>query len=429
MRSKRGFILVFALVIIMLVILSLAALFVISYNDLVMSNTIIRGMRAYYIAEAGLAQRFMDMRSQDPPVGGTLGPTPFALVGGDSGTYSTTVTPVAVGTLSTYRVDSVGLYKNISRQVSITVTQRSYSSFAYLTNLEGQLFWWGQENVWFTSRDRLTGPLHSNDQFNIFGDPIFEGPVSSVSNSINYYHGGPPDDNPEFRGSLTLGALGIQMPSTANMLTPISTSVQSAYSYGGRTDITFLADGTMNVYNVGKYGSNITNVALPANGLIYVSGGNANVQGTVNGSVTIGCANDINIVGNILYNTDPRDDSTSSDMLGLVASNSVVISASAPNDLEVDAYIVAINSSFKVADSVIDNYIVKEDLVLYGGITQSTRGAMGTFYTGSGDKASGYTKDYEYDPRLLSASPVSFPAAKDADGRILYRKVTWSETT
>jgi len=427
MRKQKGFILVFALVIIALVILSLAALFLISYNDLAAANTITRGMRAYYIAEAGLAKRFMDLRAENPVITGTLPEAGFTLSGTDSGTYITTTTPVAGGTLETYRIETTGKYKNISRTVAITIMQRSYSSFAYLTNNESSMFWWWKKPVWFVTGDTLTGPLHTNDQLNIFGDPIFEGPVSSVNSSINYYHGGAPDDNPEFRDSLTLGALGIQMPSSANMLTPISTTVQSAYSYSGYTKVTFLSDGTMNVYNYAKYGAIIPNIPLPANGLIYVSSGSVDVSGTLKGSVTLGCNSDINIVGNIIYNSDPRTDTSSTDMLGLVAKSNVYISSTVPTqNLEIDAYIVAIDNSFKIDDFTYYN-LLKGTLTLYGGITQSNRGAVGTFNSSSGDRETGYTKDYEFDERLYSAAPVCFPVAKDANGRTLYRKVTWSE--
>ena len=62
MRGQKGFILVFALLIIMLVILVLATLFWISYNDLAIATTESMGMKAYYLAEAGIAQKFMEIR-------------------------------------------------------------------------------------------------------------------------------------------------------------------------------------------------------------------------------------------------------------------------------------------------------------------------------------------------------------------------------
>ena len=427
-NGEKGFILVFALVIIMLVVLSLTALFLVSYNDLAMSYTITRGMRAYYIAEAGLAKRFMDLRGEDPPRTGTSSAQNFKLVGGDSGSYVTRTTQIAGGSLATYRIDSVGRYRNVTRRVSLTVRQRSFSSFSYLTNVESQKFGWGTRLVWFKTGDRLTGPVYTNDQFNIYGDPLFEGPVSSASAALNHYHGGSSRDNPEFGTSLTLGVPAIQMPSAKNTMVPIINSVQSGYSYPGDTRITFLSNGTMNVYNYILYGPYIVNRPLPPNGVIYVFSGVANVSGTLSGKVTLGCNGNICIIGNILYNSDPRDNPESPDMLGLVAGGNVIISPGSPDDLEIDAYIVAVNGSFKVDDYVINNCVMKGTLNLCGGISQSNRGAMGAFYSMSGQKGSGYTKNYEYDARLLNTAPVCFPAARDVNNRILYRKIAWSES-
>lgn len=41
--------------------------------------------------------------------------------------------------------------------------------------------------------------------------------------------------------------------------------------------------------------------------------------------------------------------------------------------------------------------------VVYGGIIQRIRGAVGTF--GSGGIGSGYEEDYNYDPRLMDTPP------------------------
>ncbi len=429
-KKERGFILVFTLVIIVLVVLSLSALFFIAYNDLTMTTASSRGMRAYYIAEAGLARKFMDLKNGNT---GNLSNVSFTLIGSDSGTFSVTVTLVAGGALPTYRLDSTGTYKNVSRQVSISVKQVSFSKFAYFSNYESELFWFWRIPIWFVTGDQLSGPFHTNERINIYGDPVFEGPVSSVSSSINYYHQhttAPYEDNPEFRDSLTLGATGLQMPTTANTLT----SIQTAAAAGGRTltrasgsglhtsSVQFLSNGTLNFDN----GRDVTNYPMPANGAIYYSStSNLNVSGIVSGTMTLGAPGDIYITDNILYNSDPRTDPASNDMLGLVAQNNVYVHPSAPSNLEIDAYIVAISNSFEVYDYA---GAIKGDLSLYGGVTQANRGTVGTFNPVTGQKASGYTKDYEYDTRLENVAPAYFPVARDANGRLVYRKVSWSES-
>jgi len=148
------------------------------------------------------------------------------------------------------------------------------------------------------------------------------------------------------------------------------------------------------------------------------------VSGIVNGNVTVGATNNIFITNNVLYNNDPRTNPSSTDMLGLVAQNYVYVASSAPTNLEVDAYIVALNESFEVY-----NYdsALKGTLSLYGGVTQTVRGAVGTFNATTGDRVSGYVKNYQYDPRLEMTAPVCFPPARDANNRIVYLKVLWAE--
>jgi hypothetical protein len=111
-------------------------------------------------------------------------------------------------------------------------------------------------------------------------------------------------------------------------------------------------------------------------------------------------------------------------LLGLVAQNNVTVASSAPYNLEIDGYIVALNSSFTV-----ENYWsgLKGTLTVFGGITQERRGPVSTFDPSTNQKLSGYTKDYRYDERLENEAPLHFPPARDADNRIVYRKVKWSE--
>jgi hypothetical protein len=192
----------------------------------------------------------------------------------------------------------------------------------------------------------------------------------------------------------------------------------------GDSAIMLLPNGTMNVTNEAK-GWRDQNVPLPANGAVYVNNGYLDISGTLKGQLTVATNRSIYVVGNLLYSSNPRTDPLSGDLLGLVAQNNVYIGRDAPYNVEVDAYIVALNTSFGV-----ENYsgALKGTLTLYGGITQYRRGPVGTFNSTTGAKVSGYTKDYYYDGRLLNATPLYFPPAKDAEGRIAYIKMLYSES-
>ena len=438
MRTRNGFIVVFVLIMLLLIVLALMTLFVISYNDLATANTESKAMRAYYLAEAGIAKKFMQLRD-----GNTANITAesFALNGGaDNGQFTVTVSPNPPAPFPVYTLTSTGTYpatgsNKISRTVKLTLKQVSYSTFGYMSNSEDAYAW--ASPIWFVTGDILSGPVHSNDQFNISGNPIFNGPVSSTAATINYNHGGPPNDNPQFNDSLTLGAAGMQMPQSSTVINDITTAAQHTGQSGpgtngsfyttGDTRIALLSNGTMNVSKKNSHGAWLSPVNYPNPPMqsVYVNNGDVYISGIMKGQLTVGTSDTIYITDSILYNTDPITNPNSTDILSLVSQTNVYVSQDAPGpDVTIDAYIIAFNS-FGV-----DNYAgipVRGTLHLYGGITQTKRAGVGTFNSQTNQKVSGYTKDYKYDDRLVFMVPPYFPAMVDANGRIVYKKVIWSE--
>ena len=221
-----------------------------------------------------------------------------------------------------------------------------------------------------------------------------------------------------------------------------------------------LAENTVNKCMAGATGGT---VPLPDNGVVYVSDcgpsstttcngntdplanagesgfsgktyGDAIVQGTVSEPLTVGAENNIVIDGN-LCNVDTLNSSgqcktgttpatPSPDVLGLVANNDVEVnhpvdshgnnesncsatpgSGATTCDLSnpiIDAVSLTLNGSF-----LVNNYTSGSSLGtlnVYGTIDQDWRGPVGTFNSG-GSVASGYAKNYQYDPRLTYLSP------------------------
>lgn len=419
--GRGGFALIFALALLLLIILIASAFSLLAYNDLAMAGRETNSIRAYYAAEAGIAKKFIELRSGNL---NTLSEN-FS-VGAASGTYSVTVDLIQSGAFPTYRLTSTGSYKGAVRRIVFTARQASYTRYGYFSNDEDRLFWWGSQPIWFITGDILYGPFHTNDRLNIWGDPVFDGPVSSVSPAINYYHGGPPNDNPDFRESLSLGVNAISMPSQAAMIDSLRTQAQAAGGLylTGDSIVTLLPDGTMNVTNAARDWLD-ENMPVPSNGALFVNNGYVDVSGALNGRLTIGTSRSIYVTGNILYHDDPRINPSSGDLLGLVAQNNVYVDRDAPYDIEIDAYIVALNTSFGV-----ENYQsgLKGTLSLYGGITQYRRGPVGTFNGSTGERVSGYLKNYDYDTRLEAMAPPYFPPARDAAGLIIYIKTLYSES-
>ena len=191
--------------------------------------------------------------------------------------------------------------------------------------------------------------------------------------------------------------------------------------------------------------------------------GDAFVNGSLSGELTIGTANDVVVDGNITYadcnwttgqsgeagSFCPYNNTGANDTLGLIANNYVEVnqpilastsnsqnptllpSCSTPaaicnpspgtNGLTIDAAILALTESF-----VVNNYgdgSTQGLLNDYGSIQQYARGPVGTFNetcSGFGNTnctyamASGYEKHYTWDPLLDYLSPPSYLAPSTA---------------
>lgn len=159
--------------------------------------------------------------------------------------------------------------------------------------------------------------------------------------------------------------------------------------------------------------------------------GDVFVKGTVSGQVSLAAENYVYVTGNITY----KDSST--DILGLVGNNAVWVWNPAKStgskllsdtNREINAAIISVAHTFQV-----QNYSetgVRGNLTIRGAIAQKFRGPVGT--SSSGVIVNGYTKDYNYDPRLRYTAPPKFlspvtttygvttwmdtPAAMNADG-------------
>jgi hypothetical protein len=174
----------------------------------------------------------------------------------------------------------------------------------------------------------------------------------------------------------------------------------------------------MNVTN-SRNNWNNRNMPLPANGALFVNSGSLTISGTLNGRLTVGASSDIIVPNNIVYADNPRTNPNSDDVLGIIAERDVVILDHAPANLGIDGCIMALDTSF-----MMENWWQgppKGTLTVYGGIIQEERGPVGTFNGSTGQKISGYSKDYSYDTRLLGNPPPFMPTTGD------YITLSWEE--
>lgn len=361
-------------------------------------------IQCFYIAEAGLEHAFEWLSSQPIPPAGT---EPFSPGFTPQLNYAVTIDPDdnnPTSSLNRYQIISTGTVGGLSRQLVMEVQVESFARYAYFTDDEH--IRWGKWliPVWFVTGDFIDGRLHTNSHLHIYGDPVFAGPVTSADDQIVYYNGGPPLDNPDFQQGITLGVEEIQMPQEVQDLR--SAASTGGLLLSGDTTVELLSDGTMNVTNA-EEGWVDQNISLPANNTLYVEDGRLSISGTLSGQLTAGAEENIIITDNLIYNDDPRLNPDSEDMLGLISEENVVVSRDAPFDVEINAVIMALDESFTVERWW--QGPPKGTLTVYGGIIQDSRGPVGTFNGSTGQKLSGYTKDYSYDPRLLNSPPNFFP--------------------
>jgi hypothetical protein len=216
------------------------------------------------------------------------------------------------------------------------------------------------------------------------------------------------------------------------MPTNIDATVLAATSGGkvfSNKDIwlTFNTDGTVN-YKEGSAGvwqNNVSLTALAPNKVIAVDKGNLHVKGIVSGKVTIaatqssGMGNgNIYIDDDITYKNSPASLSCP-DMLGIVASNNVIISDLPANkgDVTIHGTMFCNKGGLSVENYNKIGYCGA--IRLTGGLIESQSQATGV-WSGS-SVTSGYNERFTYDPRFMIDGPPAFPATGS------YEILSWLE--
>jgi len=417
--ARRGSVLVFSYLVTIVVMILIAASFQRSATELRASEQFADALHAFYLAEGGVDDSIVWLRTRPSPPAGAMRFNPFGGPRGlGRGQYTAEIDPDdnnPTAFVDRFAIDSIGQSGRIQvrRRIVHLLSNESFSRYSYFTDLERMA---GGTPIWFTTRDHLAGPVHTNDMLNIAGSPVFDGPVSSAADRLRYFNGGPPRDNPAFNAGLRLNAESVRLPLT---VVPLRTAAQSSGLWlEGNTTIAFQANGTMLVTNPVRGWVNAPQ-PIPQNGAVFVNRGNLTVSGTVKGQVTLGTSHNVIVANSVQYATDPQVDSASTDLLGLVAEHNVVIARNAPQDVTIHGSVMGLNESFTV-----ENWWQgppKGTLRVFGGIIQDRRGPVGTFSGSTGAKLSGYTKDYQYDTRLANMAPPFYPTTTQ------YRTTVWQE--
>ncbi len=356
------------------------------------------------------------------------------------------------------KITSVADYKGERSTVEVLLAPSRFSKFAYYSVSEGN-------NIWWMNKDTVFGPFHTQDNLPADNHPVFGvmGYRTTIKGTIvyhdyyeaynrikpsshakksekQYYENSVNDDKPIFHGSFDEG---IDEPLPTNGLDPLKTAADdegyliplsstttedwhcSHWGHPHEHSLTHCTSGWPETITVpdtvyvtfiqdsikikkGFSGTSTTYNAenLAPNGVIYAEGMDVRLQGTVKGSYSVVSEANIYLEDDVVYSKDPRDYPNSTDLLGIVAQNSVYI---ADNDnttnIKIQACIYCEDGGFGA-----ENYngrSVDGDINLLGGITQNIRGAVGTYSGGSINH--GFSKRYRYDKRLGTMFPPFYP--------------------
>ena len=315
-----------------------------------------------------------------------------------------------------YEIHSIGTVNGIRRNVILNgVHQQSWAKYA--------LFYSATEagsKIVITTGSRFSGPVHANTKIYLSGDPgpIFEKLVTTTAGSWG-------DSNKK-----ATFMEGYQFNAKSQSLASVSFPALKSNAFLIVTGATSIKFSDTNLYisnanrswNFTNYAASNSNLLSSGSGLIYVASsgsginrGTVSVAGTnLDGRLTIVADGDIQITNHLTYantNITPGTTNISDDALGLIASNDVVVTRYAPNNLNIYAHIIALcptnTSKHGFYVEGYDTYHSYDYLNVYGGIVEFTRGAVGNTVD------HGYKKNYIYDLRFATEPPPAYPVITD----------------
>ena len=390
-------------------------------QDAVETSTNLSEVQAFWTAEAGLEEiKTIGQKYRLPfeSIGGGGGLYGTAALGGTTsrGSYSVDVGndpawPSVGNRIKRYIITSTGTSNGgDSKSVSVRAEIQTFASYMHSSNSEETS---GGANIYFATGDLLDGDVYVNDEINIHGTPQILGLTHSTAPTVNYQSGG---SSAAFVGGLVLNATPLDfLGASGDHIDSIKNKAQSggiAITASGTYEIEFFADGTVvhrEDLGGGSYGAPTSNDLASINGAIYVNG-DALVKGIVDGQVTIGVEDEIEIHENgIVYESaqSPNpwaagfDPTAVDDALGLVARNKVELLGSSEINIHAAVLVTQGDDGFTTKKRY--RFIGTPLINLYGSLGQWRRGVVGTV------SGRGFLKNYKYDPNFTDNPPPWFP--------------------
>lgn len=344
------------------------------------------------------------------------------------GTLNVTVNYNAV--YKTHIINSIGTYEGTQDTVTIALAPGKFSYFAYFSV-------WEKENmsgapIWWTGSDTVWGPFHTEDNLRAYRHPAFLGKSTSHKGSLLYYTN-KKQDQPVITGDYKPG---FSMDIPEGSVDDIEIAADDDGLKFNDHDTVYLSFARDSLRYKFAYGESYTSLYLPDashNGVIFAKDAVVRMSGTVQGQYTVACSSPgkgsgcnplkglVYLDGDIVYDKDPRIHPESTDLLGICAENSVLISNPLPtlNGINIDASIFCEEQGFGAQNW--DTRSPNGSINLLGGVIQQWRKPVGQFNPSNGSILHGFAKRYRYDDRLLLASPPFFPGTGG------FKIVSWKE--
>ncbi len=354
-----------------------------------------------------------------------------------------------VNVITVYQGSNIeGAGINVSALTKIVLSPSSFSKFGYFSSNDPASITW-------QTGDTVFGPFHSNTYIYVSSSDAIDQPVFMDKATSKSGLSPASGSRPKFKKGHYYPT-NIVMPSFAAAFAQIKTVAKEDghYDSAGRRnspqwwsggnpwwdsspgtsvldasyDTVYLNFRPNHRLIIGLTSTNVTRADslrevdlhdFAHNGVMFFERFVVRVRGRVDGKYTIASARVGTVGGSIIIDssivyvdTTTVGPSTSNDMLGLVATDSLTIANNANNlplsgvqrGIDIHAVVFSLNNGFGAA-----NYATRPkngQIRLFGGICQKTRQPVGT----AGSPGTGFFKSYHHDPRLLRRIvPPLFP--------------------
>jgi hypothetical protein len=307
---------------------------------------------------------------------------------------------------------SVSLYADSTTTVVVTLHPSNFAKFALYAGTSAASVYWA-------TGDSAFGPVHVQGKLRTHGTPYFGGKVTTLNGVDSTSWSGHPTFNAGIEN-------GVNIPLNKNYQKLKDNAASGGKVFTGNSDLYLNFKGDSITW---RRGTNPDTTSLlttfAPNGAIVLTNGNGtlHVQGTVKGRYTVGSLDStsssrgkIVIDNDIRYNTNPQTNPTSTDMLGVVAYNSITIK---DNTATGGPNFTVMGSLFSYSNAIqVENYNSRAlgTLYSYGGWTVQDIAA-----TTNSSITKGLMVNIRFDERFRTTSPPFFPTTN------AYEILSWYE--